>query len=157
MTARRDETPSHRDRVIAGHRSMRRSLVFLVCLLAALTGCAAMPQVENPADFPSHATTEFFILHWRLERTGGEVTATGVAEVRVKPANRLREATVELRGVDTAGRVLSRGARLASPMAFDAAVPWPFAVRLRPTGGETQFVLTVLDVAWAEHLGGRDR
>lgn len=141
-TAQRGWTPSPR-------------CLILVALLIPLLGCAALGPPARPADFPFHATEQLFNLHWRLDREAGAVTAVGVVEVGTA-ADRVGEVLLELRGIDSAGRIVSRGFDRARPMAFSGDVTWPFAIRLRPRGQEDRFTVTVSDVTWrALRTGGR--
>ncbi len=107
----------------------------------------------RPVDFPLHATDDrFFDLHWRLERRDDAVEAVGLVEAT--RVDGIAEVILELRGLDGAGRVISRGLGRT----YGGRLPrWgtrAFAVTLRPAGHEDRFELRVWSYAWE---GSRDR
>ena len=119
----------------------------LVLPLVALLGCAAARPSPRAADYPFHATQPpLFILHWRLDREDGTVTAIGLAELSMP--DRLDAAVLELQGLDREGRVVSYGAARIQPRAFAGDAAWPFSVRLRARGEEARFTLRVSQVTW---------
>jgi hypothetical protein len=123
-------------------------------LAGVLAGCAAAGPAPAPADFPFHATQPpFFTLHWRLDRTDGRVTATGVLELG--QADRLMDVTIALEGLDREGRVVRLGRTVVQPRAFTGDVRWPFTVSLRATGTEDRFVVRVSDLTWKVGRGMR--
>ncbi|MBI2461161.1 MAG: hypothetical protein HYV61_06680 [Candidatus Rokubacteria bacterium] len=124
----------------------RRLLPLIVPLL--LLGCAGTVRLDRPADFPNHASDHpFFDLHWRLERTADRVEAVGLVEA--SRVDGILEVTLELRGLDADGRVVSRG--LGRTYGLGPFLRWqtrPFAVSLRPTGQEARFELEVWSYDW---------
>ena len=126
----------------------------LAALAATLLGCAAAGPTPRPADFPFHGTGPApFTLHWCLDRDAERVTAVGLLDVDGL-VDRLVDATVEMQGLDAAGRVVSRAAVLTESRAFTGDALWRFTVRLRPTGQEERFTLRVSDYRWKPILGG---
>jgi hypothetical protein len=126
---------------------IRPSLI-LVPLIASLVGCAAPGPAPRPADFPLHAADQPpFSLHWRLDRAPGMATAVGVLDIDGY-VDRLADATVELQGLDAAGRVVSRARTRIEPRAFAGDAVWPFTLGLRPAGGEERFVVRVAEFNW---------
>lgn len=125
-------------------------------LLVALAGCAAPGPAPRPADFALHAADQPpFSLHWRLDQAPDMVTAVGVVDIDGY-VDRLADVTVELQGLDTAGRVVSRARTRREPRAFAGDALWPFTMRLRPAGGEARFVVRVAEFNWrVVRPGGR--
>ncbi len=120
---------------------LSRTLLALV-LLGLLEGCAPPGPAPRAQEFPAHdALPPFFTLHWRLDREAGQATAVGVVEVSAP--ERISDLTVELAGLDSAGRVIGRSFAVAVPRSFDGRTPWPFTVRLRLQGGEDRFAVRV--------------
>jgi hypothetical protein len=110
-------------------------LVLLAALLAA-AACATAPRIDVPASLPNVTREGSVTLRWTLLRQDGVARAVGVAE----PSGSGRwDATVDLVGVDDAGRVLSRGSTGVRP-GF-APSPTPFEASLVETGRETGFRL----------------
>lgn len=134
---------------------MPRGLLPLVLPLL-LVGCAGTARLDRPADFPNHASEHpFFDLHWRLDRDAGKVRAVGLVEAA--RVDGIYDVTVELRGLDGAGRVVSRG--LGRTYGRKPLLRWqtqPFAVSLRPTGREVRFDLEVWSFTWDTRDGGRN-
>lgn len=116
----------------------------LAAIALALAGCGTPRPVLQPGELPFHtADPRGFTLHWRLDRTADAALAEGVLEGRLE---RYSQVTVELAGLDAGGSLVSRGRSIATPRDFTGTTPWPFTVRLRPTGGETRFVVSVVDI-----------
>jgi hypothetical protein len=133
-----------------------RPSLTLVALIASLVGCAAPGPAPRPADFPLHAVDQPpFSLHWRLDRAAGMVTAIGLVDIDGY-VDRLSDVTVELQGLDAAGRVVSRARTRTEPRAFAGDATWPFTIRLRPAGGEERFAVRVAEFNWrVVRPGGR--
>lgn len=103
-------------------------------------------------DFPLHATEDrFFDLHWRIERHDRVVEAIGLVEAT--RVDGVADVTVELRGLDTRGQVVSRGLGRTSGGRLLGWQRRPFAVRLRPTGQEARFQLSVWSFTWEGEAG----
>jgi hypothetical protein len=121
-----------------------RSIGVLAALALALAACGTPRPVLQPGELPFHTTDPLGItLHWRLEQTANAAVAEGVLEAG--RLDRYSHITVELAGLDASGAVVSRGRGSATPRDFTGTTPWPFTARLRPTGGETRFVVRVSD------------
>lgn len=119
-----------------------------------LVACAGPARFAQPQDFPLHASDHpFFNLHWRLDREDGVVAAQGLVEAA--RVDQIAEVTIELRGLDAGGRVVSHalGTSYGGRFLFRGQ-SWPFSVRLRPTGKEDRFEITVWGFIWN---GGRER
>ena len=113
-------------------------------LALLLAGCGAPRPVLQPGELPLHATDpRGFTVHWRLDRAADAVVAEGVVEGG--RLDRYAQVTVEVAGLDASGAVVSRSLATALPRDFTGATPWAFTARLRPTGGENQFVVRVTD------------
>ena len=122
-----------------------RSIGVLAALALALVACGTPRPVLQPGELPFHTTDPLGItLHWRLEQTADAAVAEGVLEAG--RLDRYAHITVELAGLDASGAVVSRGRGSATPRDFTGTTPWPFTARLRPTGGETRFMVRVSDV-----------
>jgi len=116
-----------------------------------LWGCAESVRLAHPQDFPFHATDHpFFNLHWRLEREEGKVLAVGLVEAARQGG--IAEVTLELRGLDKNGRVVSRALGATYGGRFLRGDFHPFVVRLRPRGEEERFELRVWSFTW--EVGG---
>lgn len=134
------------------------SYLLLVPLLVLLVGCAGPGLLTaRPADFPNHASDHpFFDLHWRLERDEHRVHALGLVEA--SRVDGILEVTLELRGLDGDGRVVSRGrGRTYGQRPFLRWQTQPFAVSLRPTGQEVRFELEVWSYEWDFGGNGKRR
>jgi hypothetical protein len=117
----------------------------LAVLALALAACGTPRPVLQPGELPFHTTDPLgFVLHWRLDQTADAAVAEGVLEA--SRLDRYSHVTVELTGLDASGAVVSRARAGATPRDFTGTTPWPFTVRLRPTGGETRFAMRVSDV-----------
>ena len=103
-------------------------------------------------DFPLHANDHpFFDLHWRLDKSPGEVTAQGLVEA-TRQGN-FAVVYLQLQGMDKDGRVVSAGlGRTWSGHLYRWEII-PFTVRLRPTGQEDRFELAVWAYDWASDNG----
>ncbi len=126
---------------------MKRAGVLVLALFPALLGCASPVQLVRPSDFPFDATSDrFFDLHWRLDRSDGAIRAVGLVEAA--RVDGIADVILELRGLDSAGHMVSRGlggtygGRL---LRWEAR---PFRIDLRPTGQEARFELTVWSFSW---------
>lgn len=123
----------------------RRWSAALVALTLTLAGCGTPRPVLQPGELPFHTTDPRGItLHWRLDQTADAAVAEGVLEAG--RLERYSQITVELDGLDASGAVVSSGRTIATPRDFAGTTPWPFTARLRPTGGETRFVVRVSDI-----------
>lgn len=132
---------------------MVRRWVSLSLLLPALVaGCAPTGKLVGPGDFSLHLTDHSFVdVHWRLEREPKVVYAVGLVEATRQGG--IAEVTLELKGLDRDGHVVSRalGHTFGRPlMRWDTL---PFTVRLRPTGREDRFELRVWGYTWDTGAG----
>ena len=131
--------------------------LILWTLVLLLAGCASFSPPDRPQDFPLHQTDHpFFDLHWRLDRGDGVVSASGLVEgTRQGDISRVY---LELRGLDKDGHVLSRGLGRTLAGRLYRFGTLPFFVRLKPTGQEDRFELSVWSYDWeTDHGDGRDR
>jgi hypothetical protein len=134
-------------------RPTTRILFALVLLLAR---CASFERPDRPQDLPMHSADHpFFDLHWRLDRSDGVVSAVGLVEAA--RVTGIGWVIVELKGLDSQGGVVSHGygRTLAGPL--DRGDTQPFRVRMRETGREERFDLTVWAYGWRnDGDSGRD-
>lgn len=127
-----------------------------VLLLFLLGGCASFAPLDQPKDFPLHATYHpFFDLHWRLDREPDKVTAVGLVEA-TRQGN-FSVVYLQLQGMDKDGRVVSHGLGRTWKGNLYRWETQPFYVALRPTGQEARFDLAVWAYDWASDNDGRDR
>ena len=128
----------------------------LLILFVLLAGCGGFRPLDRPQDFPLHATDHpFFDLHWRLDRGERVVSAVGLVEATRQGG--FSVVYLELRGLDKGGRVLSRGLGRTWSGRLYRWETLPFSVRLRPTGQEDRFELSVWSYDWATDGDGRRR
>lgn len=91
-----------------------------------------------PSTLPNVTRESFLTLRWTLLRQGGTARAVGLAEAS---SSGQWDATVDLLGVDDAGRTVSRGSTAVRPGFAPSAIP--FEARLVETGRETSFRLVI--------------
>ena len=118
-----------------------RPVILKALLLAGLLvagGCAAPARIAVPPSLPNTTHEQFLALRWALVRETGQVRAVGLAD---GSSGGQWDATVALEGLDSQGRVVSRGSGIIRP-GFSG--PTAFEVDLVPTGGETDFRLRVV-------------
>jgi hypothetical protein len=115
-----------------------RAAILLVAAVG-VAGCAGAAPVEVPSSLPNVTRQDFVTLRWTLLREGGVARAVGVAE---SSGAGQWDAVVELRGVDDAGRTVSRGSTMVRP-GF-ARGPASFEATVAETGRETAFRLHVI-------------
>lgn len=128
------------------------SRLFLVIVLVLLGGCASFSSLDRPQDFPFHSTDHpFFDLHWRLDRGDGVVSAYGL--VAATRQGNFRTVYLELQGLDKDGKAVSRGLGRTWSGNVYRFETIPFTVRLRPTGQEERFELSVWSYDWASDGG----
>ncbi len=133
----------------------QRHRVLSFALLLFLGGCASFTPLDQPKDFPLHATYHpFFDLHWRLDRQDGKVTAEGLVEASRQ--GNFRTVWLQLQGFDKDGRVVSAGRGRTWSGNLYRFETIPFTVSLRPTGQEARFDLAVWSYDWASDNDGRD-
>lgn len=121
-----------------------------------LAGCASFRPLDRPKDFPLHQTDHpFFDLHFRLDREEGVVSAAGL--VAASRQGNFSVVYLELRGLDQDGRLVSRGLGRTFSGRLYRFETIPFSVRLRPTGQEARFELSVWSYDWATDGDGRRR
>ncbi len=128
----------------------------LIGLVTVLAGCGGVHYTSSypppPEYFSNHSVGQdrFFDLHWSLERKEGQIVVEGI--VVTSRASGIAEVTVEVLGVDEAGRVLSRALGDTYGGRMDQGQGRPFWIRLRPTGRETEFQVQVWTFHW--DIGG---
>lgn len=124
------------------HRSWRPALhpLSVLVVLTILAGCAAPARIEVPAELPLRINDQLFAIQWTLQREPTVARAVGLVRPSFDAEARL---TLALFGVDTGGRIVSRGTTyLRSEFSRQ---PIPFAVEVTPAGREARFELSVLD------------
>ena len=130
----------------------RRLGVSLTLFLLLVAGCAGFQPLDRPQDLPFHAGNHpMFDLHWRLQQGEGRVSAVGVVEA--SRVSGIDYVIVELRWLDREGRVVSQARGRTFQGRLYRGDTQPFVVRLRPTGKEERFDLTVWDFGWAKGVG----
>ncbi len=123
-------------------------------LIAFLAGCAHFTPPDRPQDFPFHASDHpLFDLHWRLDREDGVASAVGLVEAA--RVGGIGWVIVELKGIDREGRAVSRGLGRTFPGSLHRWETQPFVARLRPTGQEERFDLSVWAYGWANEADSR--
>lgn len=128
----------------------------LAILSFLVVGCVGPARIARPSDFPLHAADHpFFDLHWRIDRRNGIVLAVGLVEAA--RVSGIAEVTLELRGIDAGGQVISRsrGSTYGGPLFRGDSRP--FTVRLRPRGQEDHFELSVWSFTWDTRGEGGER
>ncbi len=133
----------------------------LVALAGVLAGCGGGVRYTSsypppPEHFSNHSVEQdgFFGLHWTLERKEAQVIISGIVTAE-QVGGVVARATVEVAGVDQAGRTLSRARGVTYGGSFFRGQSRPFWIRLRPTGQETGFRVRVWSFEW-EHGDGVD-
>ena len=127
---------------------MMASLGGLILLsLLVLGGCAGAAPTPRPTDYPLHESWPQLDIHWRLATEVGTTRAAGLVVRRIGP---IREARLQLIGLDGTARIVSfsQPALVSWRGAWDAE---PFAVALTPTGTEQRYEVRVLSVQYRGH------
>ncbi len=129
-------------------------LLFLL-LISSLAGCAGVKPPDQPQDFPLHSSDHpLFNLHWRLDQQDGVVSAVGLVEAA--RVSGIGWVIVELKGIDQEGRVVSHGLGRTLEGEIYRWDTQPFVARLRPTGQEARFDLSVWAYGWVNDGDSRD-
>jgi len=126
---------------------MMASLGGLILLsLLVLGGCAGAAPTPRPTDYPLHESWPQLDIHWRLATEVGTTRAAGLVVRRIGP---IREARLQLIGLDGTARIVSfsQPALVSWRGAWDAE---PFAVALTPTGTEQRYEVRVLSVQYRD-------
>ena len=126
---------------------MMASLGGLILLsLLVLGGCAGAAPTPQPTDYPLHESWPQLDIHWRLATEVGTTRAAGLVVRRIGP---IREARLQLIGLDGTARIVSfsQPALVSWRGAWDAE---PFAVALTPTGTEQRYEVRVLSVQYRD-------
>ena len=126
---------------------MMASLGGLILLsLLVLGGCAGATPTPQPTDYPLHESWPQLDIHWRLATEVGTTRAAGLVVRRIGP---IREARLQLIGLDGTARIVSfsQPALVSWRGAWDAE---PFAVALTPTGTEQRYEVRVLSVQYRD-------
>jgi hypothetical protein len=119
--------------------------VILLSLLV-LGGCAGAASTPQPTDYPLHVSGPELDIHWRLTTEAGTTRAAGLVVRRISP---IREARLQLIGLDGAARIVS----FSQPALVSWREVWdtePFAVAVTPTGTEQRYEVRVLSVQHRE-------
>ena len=126
---------------------MMASLGGLILLsLLVLGGCAGAAPTPRPTDYPLHESWPQLDIHWRLATEVGTTRAAGLVVRRIGP---IREARLQLIGLDGAARIVS----VSQPVRVSWSGSWdtePFAVALTPTGAEQRYEVRVLSVQYRD-------
>jgi len=114
--------------------------------LLVLGGCAGAAPTPRPTDYPLHESWPQLDIHWRLATEVGTTRAAGLVVRRIGP---IREARLQLIGLDGTARIVSfsQPALVSWRGAWDAE---PFAVALTPTGTEQRYEVRVLSVQYRD-------
>ena len=114
--------------------------------LLVLGGCAGAAPTPQPTDYPLHESWPQLDIHWRLATEVGTTRAAGLVVRRIGP---IREARLQLIGLDGTARIVSfsQPALVSWRGAWDAE---PFAVALTPTGTEQRYEVRVLSVQYRD-------
>ena len=126
---------------------MMASLGGLILLsLLVLGGCAGAAPTPRPTDYPLHESWPQLDIHWRLAPEAGTTRAAGLVVRRI---DMIREAGLQLIGLDGTARIVSfsQPALVSWRGAWDAE---PFAVALTPTGTEQRYEVRVLSVQYRD-------
>lgn len=123
-----------------------------VLLGLALAGCAPGGPVRSappePRTFLRSSKHHLFDLRWDLRHVDGNVEVFGL--VQAKHVGEVTAVILELRGLDASGAEVSRRRfRVEPPQTPSHGESWPFQVRVKPLGQETQYALEV----WAYDIG----
>jgi hypothetical protein len=126
--------------------TMKRLLALSTMLVFVVTGCASPGTPISPIDLPFYKSDPTGLdVRWRLVRGGDQVQVDGlVMEFSAEP---VKEAMLEVRGLDAHGRVVSRTGHVAywSDMSGSDRTQ-PFHMRLRLAGTEERFDVAVSHV-----------
>ena len=115
--------------------------------LLVLGGCAGATPTPQPTDYPLHESWPQLDIHWRLATEVGTTRAAGLVVRRIGP---IREARLQLIGLDGTARIVS----FSQPVLVSWSGGWdaePFAVALTPTGAEQRYEVRVLSVQYRGH------
>lgn len=108
--------------------------------VVALGGCAASGPAPRPEDYPLHAVSQPFDLHWRVTVDQGTARADGLA---VRQNTDVGAALLQLVGVDAGGQIVA----FSVPHGVRWDGPWDsesFTMSLAPKGGEQRYDVRVL-------------
>ena len=129
----------------------RRSGVMLLVTLL-LGGCAASTPILSPAEYPFHNVAPQIEIHWQLAVESNRVQADGVVERQRE--TQIREAWLELLGIDADGQIVSFTAPVhvlwRSPSTLQ-----PFTIALRPRGGKQRYEVRVYHFEFSPQLQQR--
>ena len=114
--------------------------------LLVLGGCAGAAPTPRPTDYPLHESWPQLDIHWRLATEVGTTRAAGLVVRRIGP---IREARLQLIGLDGTARIVS----FSQPVLVSWSGGWdaePFAVALTPTGTEQRYEVRILSVRYRD-------
>lgn len=125
---------------LTGSATLSSMVLGLVVLGPGTVACtAARSPIALPADLPNRTDQWGLQFRWALLREPTTVRAVGLIEA---PSGVVPWSTLALFGVDSDGRVVSRGEREIQGGLGHRRLP--FEIALRPTGHEARFELTLI-------------
>ena len=131
---------------------MNRSSCVMVLVIFLLGGCAASTPILSPAEYPFHNVAPQIEIHWQLTVDSNRVRADGVVERQRE--TQIREAWLQLLGIDATGRIVSFTAPVhvlwRSPGTLQS-----FTMALTPRGGEQRYEVRVYHFEFAPQLQQR--
>ena len=132
---------------------MTMKFLFVLSTALVLLGCASPRVTLSPADLSfSKQDPAGLDVRWRVARDSDWVLVDGL--VREFSATPVKEAMVEVRGLDSHDRVVSRTWDLVSWSDESGSDRTrPFHMRLRPVGTEVRFDVVVTWVDYYEWGG----
>jgi hypothetical protein len=131
-------------------------LVLLVVVAAAGDGAAASEAAaQSPAAYPHRVSSSHVELYWSCARPDPSLVRMEGVAANPGSAQPIRRLALELVGVDARGRTLSESTTEATESQLFTAQSTPFALLLRPAGGEARFDLYYSYVY--QDNGGSDR
>jgi hypothetical protein len=134
---------------------MRFPLVLSTLLVLAATGCGSPRAALSPPDLPfSKQDPRGLDVRWRVARGSDQVLVDGlVTDARWIPAP-VKEAMLEVRGLDPQDRVVSWTWDVVYWSADSGADRTQrFHMRLRPKGAETHFDVVITSIDYYEWGG----
>ena len=127
---------------------MRALLVVSTMLILAATGCGSSRVTLSPSDLPfSKQDPRGLDVRWRVARDSDRVLVDGLVTEARAMAGPVKEAMLEVRGLDSQARVVSWTWDVVYwSDDSDAERTQRFHMRLRPVGTETHFDVVVTSI-----------